>query len=156
MALPAFSEARPFYRAAFERFEDAEFLYQVRRNTASVYLASSGGRIAAFEAMIAQRNDQADPVIDQIARRLAEYEREHPPAEAEIYRQNPVSIRIRVIDPRFAGADRIDREEEVWRYLEVLPEETLADVTMLLVLTPPEAETSIASYDFEHPLPSRL
>ncbi|HUY88821.1 MAG TPA: hypothetical protein VMV10_08815 [Pirellulales bacterium] len=34
MALPAFSEARPFYRAALERFEDAEFLYQVNRNTA--------------------------------------------------------------------------------------------------------------------------
>ena len=101
-------------------------------------------------------NNQADPAINQIAARLAEYEHEHPAAKTEIYRQNPVSIRIRVIDPRFAGIDRIDREEEIWRRLEALPEEVLADVTMLLVLTPAEAETSLASIEFEHPLQSRL
>ncbi|HUY88822.1 MAG TPA: hypothetical protein VMV10_08820 [Pirellulales bacterium] len=106
--------------------------------------------------MVTQRENRTDPIVGQIARRLADYEHEHPPAKAEIYRQNPVSIRIRVIDPRFAGVDRIDREEDIWRHLEALPEEVLADITMLLVLTPAEAEKSFANYEFEHPLPSRL
>lgn len=100
--------------------------------------------------------NKPDEVLDRIADRLAEYERQHPRAKAEIYRQNPVSVRIRVIDPRFADVDRIDRDEEIWRHLEVLPEEVLADITMLLVLTPAEAETSVANFEFEHPLPSRL
>ena len=106
--------------------------------------------------MTTQRDNHPDEIVEQIAQRLAEYEREHSPAKAEAYRKNSVSIRIRVIDGRFGGIDRVDREEEVWRYLETLPEEVLADVTMLLVLTPEEAEKSFANYEFEHPLPSRL
>lgn len=103
-----------------------------------------------------QRENEPDETLDCIAGRLAEYERQHPQASAVIYRQNPVSVRIRVIDPRFAGVDRIDREEEIWRHLEALPEEVLADVTMLLALTPAEADKSFANYEFEHPQPSRL
>jgi hypothetical protein len=106
--------------------------------------------------MTTQSDNRPDDIVEQIAQRLAEYEREYSPAKAEAYRKNSVSIRIRVIDPRFGGVDRVDREEEVWRYLEALPEELLADVTMLLVLTPEEAEKSFANYEFEHPLPSRL
>lgn len=103
-----------------------------------------------------KRENKPDEILDRIADRLAEYESQHSRAKAEAYRQNPVSVRIRVIDPRFAGVDRIEREEEIWRHLEALPEEVLADVTMLLVLTPAEAKKSFANYEFEHPLPSRL
>ena len=103
-----------------------------------------------------KRENKPDEILDRIADRLVEYERQHSRAKAEAYRQNPVSVRIRVIDPRFAGVDRIEREEEIWRHLEALPEEVLADVTMLLVLTPAEAKKSFANYEFEHPLPSRL
>jgi hypothetical protein len=106
--------------------------------------------------MTTQRENPPDGIVEQIAKRFAEYEAKHPRSKIDVYRQNPVSIRIRLIDPRFGGIDRVDREEEIWRYLEALPEELLADVTMLLVLTPEEAEKSFANYEFEHPLPSRL
>lgn len=39
MALPRSSEARLFYQAATQRFEDARFLLAGRRTTAAVYLA---------------------------------------------------------------------------------------------------------------------
>ena len=39
MAIPSSPNARLFYRAAKQRFEDAEFLLGVDRTTASVYLA---------------------------------------------------------------------------------------------------------------------
>ena len=39
MAIPASSNSRLFYRASKQRFEDAEFLLDVDRTTAAVYLA---------------------------------------------------------------------------------------------------------------------
>ena len=39
MAMPSSSSARLFYRAAKQRFEDAEFLLDLGRTTAAVYLA---------------------------------------------------------------------------------------------------------------------
>lgn len=39
MAMPSSPNARLFYRAAKQRFEDAEFLLDVDRTTAAVYLA---------------------------------------------------------------------------------------------------------------------
>ncbi len=39
MAMPSSPNARLFYRAAKQRFEDAEFLLDVERTTAAVYLA---------------------------------------------------------------------------------------------------------------------
>jgi HEPN domain-containing protein len=39
MALPSIPEARPFYRSAWQRLEDALFLLSADRNTGAVYLA---------------------------------------------------------------------------------------------------------------------
>ena len=39
MALPVFAEARLFYQAAKQRFQDSQFLLEAGRNTAAVYLA---------------------------------------------------------------------------------------------------------------------
>lgn len=39
MAVPSSPNARLFYRAADQRFEDAEFLLKAKRTTAAVYLA---------------------------------------------------------------------------------------------------------------------
>ena len=39
MALPSASEARPYYRAAKQRFEDARFLLEADRTTGAIYLA---------------------------------------------------------------------------------------------------------------------
>jgi HEPN domain-containing protein len=39
MALPHVQDARPFYRSAKQRFEDAEFLLEAERTTGAIYLA---------------------------------------------------------------------------------------------------------------------
>lgn len=39
MALPRASEARPFYQAAKQRFEDARFLLEAGRTTGAIYFA---------------------------------------------------------------------------------------------------------------------
>lgn len=39
MAVPSSKNARLFYRVAFQRFEDAEFLMEAERTTAAVYIA---------------------------------------------------------------------------------------------------------------------
>lgn len=96
-----------------------------------------------------------DREVDQIREALREYQNEHPRAEISVRRQNPVAIRIRILDLSFAGVDRVDREPSVWRILDRLPDEILQNVTMLL-LTPDEAKQPLANLEFENPLPSAL
>jgi hypothetical protein len=102
------------------------------------------------------RSIQPDMQVQQILDILAEYERTHPQAQIEGRRQNPVSIRLRIIDPDFLGMDRVEREPEIWQLLRKLPEEVFLNITMLLLLTPEEAEHSLASQEFDHPIPSRI
>jgi stress-induced morphogen len=105
---------------------------------------------------VAKIRKKVDRRLRAVADALAKYEAQHPNAQAEIYRQNSASIRIRVVDPDFAGSSKADRHDTVWTFLEGLPEAVLAEISMLLLLTPDELETSFANYDFEHPIPSRL
>jgi HEPN domain-containing protein len=42
MAIPASSEARGFYRCAFQRYEEAEVLFKAEYTTGAVYLAGYG------------------------------------------------------------------------------------------------------------------
>jgi hypothetical protein len=102
------------------------------------------------------RVKRPDPALRRIVNALREYDDAHPQAEIEAYRQNSVSVRIRILNPEFAGRSRAQREEEVWAVLNKLPEETLAEISLLLLLTPDEAKNSFASSDFDDPIPSRL
>jgi len=102
------------------------------------------------------RSAKPDMQVQQILDALTEYERHHPQAQIEGRRHNPVSIRLRIIDPDFQVMDRIAREPEIWRLLRKLPEEVFVNITMLLLLTPEEAEHSLASQEFDHPIPSRV
>jgi stress-induced morphogen len=99
---------------------------------------------------------KSDQVLQSILDALREYEATHLAADVEVYRQNSASVRVRIIDPDFAGLDRAERHKLVWRMLERLPEDVLSDVTILLLLTPDEVGDSFANFDFEHPIPSRL
>jgi stress-induced morphogen len=81
------------------------------------------------------------------------YAAEHPRARIKAYRYNPASIRVRIIDPDFAGKDRSQRHKEVWPILEELPEEVQADLMLLLLLTPEETGESSGNTEFEHPSP---
>jgi hypothetical protein len=102
------------------------------------------------------RSLQPDGQVQQVLDILAAYERTHPQAQIEGRRHNPVSIRLRIIDPDFQSVDRTEREPEIWQLLRKLPEEVFVNITMLLLFTPEEAEQSLASQEFDHPIPSRV
>lgn len=98
----------------------------------------------------------SDAVTDGIVSALEAYQADHPAARIDVYRQNSVSVRVRVIDPGFADVPRSVRHDDVWKYLDRLPEEPLADLSMLVLLAPAEIEESFANVEFENPLPSHL
>ncbi len=75
---------------------------------------------------------------------------------ASAYRYNSVSIRVRVIDKGFKGLSRIERENLVMPLLRALEQITLDDITLLLLLTPEEAETSMMNLEFDDPSRSGL
>ncbi len=99
---------------------------------------------------------QSDQVIDQIIDVLREYETDHRRAQIDLYRQNPVSVRVRVIDPDFAGQGKPQRNQQAWHYLGKLPEEVQSDISTILLLTPDELKMSFANFEFEDPTPSKL
>jgi stress-induced morphogen len=98
----------------------------------------------------------SDAVIEQIKSALHAYHKGHPAARIDLYRQNPASVRLRIIDPDFAGLSRVDRHARVWKYLEPLSEDDQADISMLVLLTPDETGRSSANLEFEDPVPSAL
>jgi hypothetical protein len=99
---------------------------------------------------------QTDEVIDQIVAALGRYEADHPHARIDVYRQNPVSVRVRIVDPDFAGQGRPQRNDYAWSYLDALPDETLSDISTMLLLTPDETARSFANVEFDHPVQSNL
>jgi stress-induced morphogen len=102
------------------------------------------------------RGKRPDPVVRKIVNVLEQYDERHPTAQIEIYRHNSVSVRIRIVSSEFKGMNRVQREEEVWALLNELPEETLAELSLLLLLTPQETKSSLASREFDDPIPSSL
>jgi hypothetical protein len=102
------------------------------------------------------RTKKPDAILRQIAAALRPYADAHPDAEIELYRQNNVSVRVRIIDPGFKGRSRVEREQEVWGLLDMLPLDVVGDVSLLLLLTPEETAESLANFEFEHPTRSRL
>ena len=97
-----------------------------------------------------------DSILDEIAAVLEAYEQDHPKAKITIYRQNPVSVRVRVIDPDLKGKSKADRNDYVWNYLDRLSDDTQADISMLLLLTPSEVAKSFGNLEFEDPVPSNF
>jgi len=97
-----------------------------------------------------------DPVRGQIEDALEEYVVEHPGAKFKVKRQNSVAIRIRVTGPAFRGMDRLKREEQVWEFLDKLPDKARSQITFVLLLTPEEERDSLLNQEFERPTRSRL
>jgi len=98
----------------------------------------------------------SDAVIDSIITVLENYQTNYPQAQIDLYRQNSVSVRVRIIDPEFAGLSKLERSQRVWQYLNQLDEEVQADISTILLLTPDETESSFANMDFNHPIPSQI
>jgi hypothetical protein len=99
---------------------------------------------------------ESDAIIENIIDSLRAYEADHPNAQIDLYRQNKVSVRVRIIDPDLASQDRIERHKYVWRYLDSLDDESVSDITTLILLTPDETERSFANFEFEDPVPSGI
>jgi stress-induced morphogen len=95
-----------------------------------------------------------DAIFAAIVRELNRYAADHPRAVVEAYRHGEYAVRIRVTDPGFAGRSRTDRHNEVWRYFAPLTDEELGDIHILVCVTPEEKPRSIASIDFDDPLPA--
>jgi stress-induced morphogen len=92
-----------------------------------------------------------------IERILREHFPDHPPEYPPMaYRCNPASIRVRVVTDRFEGKSRGEREDLVLPYIHQLPEDTQADIMILLLLTPNEINESLMNLEFEKPSPSLL
>jgi hypothetical protein len=87
-------------------------------------------------------------ILDTLART---YLPAHRQAVIDAYRYNPACVRVRIIDPDFAGQDWLEREEPFRKTLWALPEETFSQISLLLLLTSEEAESSDANREFENP-----
>lgn len=86
----------------------------------------------------------------------------------DAYRYNSASVRIRVIDRRFEGLSRDERERLVDEAITKLPESIQRDVVFVLCLAPDETTVKPGDSDpnhmrnamfndeFENPQPSRL
>jgi stress-induced morphogen len=98
---------------------------------------------------------QSGAVIEPIKSALESYREDHPDARIDLYRQNPASVRIRIIDPDFAGMSRTDRHGRVWKYLDRPSEHDEGDISMLVLRTPDETSRAMANLEFEAPVPSR-
>jgi stress-induced morphogen len=106
--------------------------------------------------MAVEIRGERDDVIRQIEIVLEAYQKDHPLAQITMYRQNSVSVRIRIVDPDFNGMSKADRNDRVWDYLDRLSDNAQADVSVLLLLTPSELPKSFANLEFEDPVPSVL
>jgi len=84
------------------------------------------------------------------------------------YRYNSASVRIRVVDHRFEGLSRDERERLLDKAITKLPESIQRDVVFVLCLTPDELivkpgdsdpnqmRNAMFNDEFENPQPSRL
>lgn len=83
--------------------------------------------------------------------------------QADSYRYNSATIRVRVIDPRFEGLSREKRDDMVEQHLDTLPAETQRDIVTLLTFAPSEIQRTPTTFrelmlnaEFEDAGPSML
>ena len=94
-----------------------------------------------------------DEYVERIKSALDAYERQHPGATIDLYRQEPAVVRIRVVDDAFAGVPWPDRHDQVWRFLtDHLDEDTIQEIAILLLLTPAEQPKSFMNGEFDSPV----
>jgi hypothetical protein len=83
--------------------------------------------------------------------------------QADAYRYNSASIRVRVIDSKFEGLSVEERDALVEPHLRHLPERTQADIMNLFAFAPSELQLGpkmfrpyLMNTEFENPSPSML
>jgi hypothetical protein len=113
------------------------------------------GLTGGFEMDIVIRGP-SDKGLTSIRNALLPYASEYKKAEIVLYRQNSISIRIRVIDPSFQLTEKSERHSKIWKYLEKLPKSIQSDISMIVLLTPEETKRSLANLEFDDPSPSLI
>jgi stress-induced morphogen len=102
-------------------------------------------------------NGVSDSAVQAIKAALDAYEATHEGAVATLYRHNPASVRVRIIDQRFASMSKSQRHNEVWRFIaELVPEDVLSDISVVLTLAPSEVDSSLMNREFETPMPFKF
>jgi stress-induced morphogen len=98
-----------------------------------------------------------DALVEKVKSVLDEYERQHSGAVATLYRQNSVSIRIRIVDESFTRLSKPERHDRAWKFIsDRLDDEEIQDISVLLLLSPDEQRSSFMNFDFDDPIPSTL
>lgn len=95
---------------------------------------------------------KSDSVVKLIREVLSAYQTTHKSAHIDVYRLNSVSVRIRIIDPKFKGMSLAQRDDIVWEHLNQLPDRALAEISLVLLFSPDEARHSLASLEFDEPI----
>ena len=104
-----------------------------------------------------KRGTTEDKYVRQIHDVLTrQYLPSHPRAKIHPKRYNSVSVRVRIIDPDFAGKSMVQRDDAAWKVLDTLPADVREEISWLLLLTPEEVRTSLMNQEFEDPSPSVL
>ncbi len=94
---------------------------------------------------------EPDQAVKHIAAALEVYEHAHAEAVCFVYRYNPAAIRVKIIDTTFHERSKGERHDYAWGFLRGLPEDILAQISVLLCLEPGES----ASLDVEFHEPTR-
>ena len=98
------------------------------------------------------KKTEADLDRERIIKVLQPYLKEHPRAQLAVHRQNNAILKVRIIDPDFQEMDRVQREDVIWKYFDSLPEDTMNQIMIVLLITPKETKRSMANMDFEDSL----
>src|SRR5689334_13282068 len=97
-----------------------------------------------------------DRGLEQFVSALEKFQSDHPNADISLYRHGKYSVRIRIVDQEFAGKSKSQRHRDAWPYLAEMSEDTLSDLSTLVLLTPDEKPNSIASLEFDDPVPAAI
>jgi hypothetical protein len=98
------------------------------------------------------KRGRGDASLRAIKTALRSYVNDYPGAVAEAYRYNAASIRIRVVDERFAKQPFDRRHDELWEFLnDRIPDEVMSEISFLIPVTPAERERDLSSVEFDHP-----
>ena len=150
MALPKDIDARRYYRVAKQRSGEGGTILVGRGSNCAL-----GRRKDVVMATITRGSQ--DALVGKFKTVLDEYERQNPGAAATLYRQNSVSIRIRIVDESFAHLSKPARHDRAWKFIsDRLDDEELQDISVLLLLSPKEQRSSFMNVDFDDPIPSTL
>jgi hypothetical protein len=100
-----------------------------------------------------KRTQETKKIEELLRSQFPGHSKKYPP---KAYRFNRYSIRVRLVDKQFKGMSLSERYKLVDPLIQSLPEETQADITILLILAPDEMDRSAMNIEFETPTPSPL